>query len=406
MTTRRKYEESHPWVRFKIDITGRSQMLWMLLGEAKSKCEHIAKAILEPETSSQLHKIYLAKGVLATTAIEGNTLSEEEVMKQIEKTLELPPSKQYLAQETQNIIDACNSIIEEINKGRSPYLTPELIKDFNKQILRGLQLEEDVVPGEIRKHSVVVGRYRAVPAEDCAYLLERLCDWLNGEEFSPPDKMPWMITIYAMIKAILAHLYIAWIHPFGDGNGRTARLIELLILATSGIPIPACQLLSNHYNQTRSEYYRQLDQASKSLGDCLPFLTYALQGFVDGLVIQLQHIHIQQWKLMWENYVYDQLGDHSVELRDRCSLLVMALSDQPEPVAIQKLPELTPRLAGLYAKKTTKTLSRDIGLLTQKNLIEMKQSGVRAKKEIVLAFRPLVARKNNPSANDPKNKQI
>jgi Fic family protein len=395
MTKQRKYEETHPWLKFQIDITGRGQMLWMLMGEAKSKCEHIAKAILEPDTSEQLHKIYLAKGALATTAIEGNTLSEEEVMKQVEKTLEVPPSKQYLAQETQNIIDACNSIIEEINKSNSPVLSPVLIKDFNQRILKGLKLDEDVVPGEIRKHSVAVGRYRAAPAEDCEHLLDRLCDWLNGSQFSPPGNLPQMITIYAFVKAILAHLYIAWIHPFGDGNGRTARLIELLILATSGIPIPACQLLSNHYNQTRTEYYRQLDQASGSLGDCLPFLTYAVQGFVDGLAGQLNYIHIQQWKLMWKNYVHDQLKGHSPELTERCALLVMALSDQAGLVAVPKLPELSPRLAGLYAKKTTKTLSRDVGLLMQKNLIEMKQAGVRAKKEIVLAFRPLIAKKRD-----------
>lgn len=399
--TRRKYEATHPWIKFQIDLAERRQLLWMLLGEAKSKCEHLAKAILEPETSQQLHKVYLAKGAVATTAIEGNTLSEEEVLKQINKTLDLPPSKQYLAQETQNIIDACNSIIDQISQNVSPALTPQLIKDFNKQILQGLPVEEDVVPGEIRKHSVVVGRYRAAPAEDCEHLLERLCDWLNGNQFLPPATMPWMTTIYAMIRAIIAHLYIAWIHPFGDGNGRTARLIELLILATSGIPIPACHLLSNHYNQTRSEYYRQLDQASKSKGDCIPFLTYALQGLVDGLAVQLNHIHIQQWKLMWENYVYDQLNDRSPELRDRCTALIMALSDQRDLVPVPKLPEMTPYLAGLYAKKTSKTLSRDVHFLMQKNLIEMKQDGVRSRKEIVLAFRPLVAKQSTKQENAP-----
>ena len=98
---------------------------------------------------------------------------------------------------------------------------------------------------------------------------------------------------------------------------------------------------------------------------------------------------------MWANYVDDQLKDHSAELSERCSLLVMALSDQPGVVAIPKLSEMTPRLAGLYAKKTTKTLTRDIGLLVHKNLIEMKQEGVRARKETVLAFRPLVAKQSN-----------
>jgi Fic/DOC family len=41
-----------------------------------------------------------------------------------------------------------------------------------------------------------------------------------------------------LVKAILAHLYIAWIHPFGDGNGRAARLMELRILLEAGVPMP------------------------------------------------------------------------------------------------------------------------------------------------------------------------
>ena len=53
--------------------------------------------------------------------------------------------------------------------------------------------------------------------------------------------------------------------------------------------------------------------------------------------------------------------------------------------------ELTPQVAAFYAKKTTKTLSRDISLLMKKELIGMSPTGVRAKKEVVLAFRPFVA---------------
>ena len=56
-----------------------------------------------------------------------------------------------------------------------------------------------------------------------------------------------------------------------------------MILVISGVPAPAAHLLSNHYNQTRSEYYRQLGRASQSGGDVLPFITYAVRGFVDGL---------------------------------------------------------------------------------------------------------------------------
>jgi len=53
-------------------------------------------------------------------------------------------------------------------------------------------------------------------------------------------------------------------------------LLEYYTLLTGGIPLPAAVLLTTHYNATRSEYYRQLDRASKSGGDLIPFIHYAV----------------------------------------------------------------------------------------------------------------------------------
>src|SRR4030065_2907005 len=96
-----------------------------------------------------------------------------------------------------------------------------------------------------------------------------------------------MVMAYVIIKAVIAHLYFEWIHPFGDGNGRTGRLVEFQILVSSGVPPPAAPLLSNHYNLTRSAYYRELNLASRSGGDVIPFVCYAAEGFVDGLREQI-----------------------------------------------------------------------------------------------------------------------
>ena len=89
----RTYEKSHPWITFTANFDRASTELWMLLGEAISKCEHIAGVPLAPKIAEDLHRIYLAKGVHATTAIEGNTLSEEDVRARIEGKRSLPESK-------------------------------------------------------------------------------------------------------------------------------------------------------------------------------------------------------------------------------------------------------------------------------------------------------------------------
>jgi hypothetical protein len=76
----------------------------------------------------------------------------------------------------------------------------------------------------------------------------------------------------------------------------------------------------------------------------------------------------------------------------------MAISDHKDPVPVPKLPEMNPQVAAFYTRKTAKTLSRDISLLMKKELIGMNQTGVRAKKETVLAFRPFVAQAKPQSA--------
>ena len=258
----RTFEKTHPWIQFRINLGEVGPEFWLCLGEAVSKCEHLARVPLRPATAERMHQLYLAKGAAATTAIEGNTLSEAEVLRAVEGRLEVPPSKEYQKREVENIIAACNRMSEQIVAGTLPALSTELICNYNAQVLAGLPPEENVVPGEFRKHSVLVGNvYRGAPAEDCRYLVDRLCEWLNGSEFSA---QPGMELVYAITKAVLAHLYLAWIHPFGNGNGRTARLIEFHLLMSTGIPSPAAHLLSNHYNETRAEYYRQLGLASKS----------------------------------------------------------------------------------------------------------------------------------------------
>jgi Fic family protein len=275
----------------------------MLLGECRSKCEHIAGVPLPPDKAARMYAVYLAKGALATTAIEGNTLSEQEVLDHLEGKLKLPPSREYLAQEIDNIIAACNEILGEVSEKRTLNLSADRIRELNRIVLNNLTLDHGVTPGEIRQHEVTVARYRGAPAEDCYHLLERLCEWLAGTEFIPAAEH--LILPIAILRAILAHVYLAWIHPFGDGNGRTARLVEFQILISSGVPAPAAHLLSNHYNQTRTEYYRQLENASRSGGDLVPFVDYALRGFVDGLKQQLDHVRQQQWDAAWRDHVQE-----------------------------------------------------------------------------------------------------
>ena len=388
-TPERGYSESHPWISFRIDLQRAGADFWMLLGEARSKVDHLSLALLKPAVAEEMQQVYLAKGAQATTAIEGNQLSEEEVAEIVAgQAPPAPPSQQYQRREIENILAAFNRITNDLFAGGSADISVDDLRQFDRDVLSGIE-DDDVAPGEIPgvRVSVVVGPYRAAPREDCAYLVESLCDWLNGSDFDPPSddyRVP-----YALVKAICAHLYIAWIHPFDDGNGRTARLMELQILLAAGVPMPAAHLLSNHYNATRTEYYRELRRASESGGDVVPFLRYAVQGFVDGIRLQVERVWMQQYADRWEQYVYETLGRVVTEAERRRLHLALALSTEPEPVLRRNIASLSPELTLAYAG-TERMLSRDLNALVSLGLIESIGRGAwRAKREQILAFRPL-----------------
>jgi cell filamentation protein, protein adenylyltransferase len=394
----RSYEKSHPWLTFAVDLRAVGPRLWMAFGEAQSKCEHVAGVPLRPNTASELHQMYLAKGILATTAIEGNTLTEKEVRDRIDGAGKLPPSREYLGREVDNILEACNEILKQIIEGKPKEISVDLISYFNRTVLKNLELETGVEPGKLRRDVRGVGRYLGAPVNDIPYLLERLCRWLNSDDFKAP---PGQEIVHGLIKAIVAHVYFVWIHPFGDGNGRTARLIEVKLLLEAGVPSAAAHLLSNYYNQTRQEYYRHLDKVSKLGGDLIPFIEYAISGFVDELKEQLDIIRNQQWDVIWRNYIHERFRDKQSPSDDRRRRLALAISQVDQPVRKSDVRRLTTRLAEDYAHKTTKTVSRDLNTLQTMNLISkaivrtpkgtFSHIGYVANREIILAFLPVRA---------------
>lgn len=402
MTTKRTYEASHPWLTFALNLSHLDHKAWIALGAAAAKCDHIAHAMLAPEVAQSVHQLYLAKGALATTAIEGNTLSEEEVTGLLAGTLKLPPSREYLGQEIENIVHACNALTADVAASGPKPITAAIIKEMNRAVLNGLEVEDHVAPGEIRTTEVNVGRYKCPPHRDCVFLLDRLCDVLN--EFPLAADNP---IAYAILKATFAHLYLAWIHPFGDGNGRTARLLEFYILIGASLPQPACHLLSNHYNQTRSEYYRQLDRARQTDDGVVRFISYAIGGLTDGLSEQIDLIREHQWDVAWSNHIYEtfRTASGSAASRRRQRTLALSLSCAKTQVRIADIPTLDADLGRAYANVTPRTLHRDIDALVRLELVVYEDRKVRAHRERLLAFsqplKPAVPAASPPSQNRP-----
>ena len=216
------------------------------------------------------------------------------------------------------------------------------------------------------KIHVLWGGYLPPQHQHVAELVEKLCDWIRkefhhekGQTFSD-----------AFIQAIVTHVYIEWIHPFGDGNGRTGRLLEFYILLRAGVPGIASHVLSDFYNNTRSEYYRQLENARKK-NDLSDFINYAVDGFYDGLMENLKSIQEKQIQVFWSNFIYEKFArikftKRSAFTRKRDLILEIPLNRE---FSVDEIPLLTPVIARNYATLRKVTLLRDLRELVSLDLL-------------------------------------
>ncbi len=386
----REYTDTHPWIDFDASVANRlGARSWMQVGEAYARCAELSGTPLAPAVAEALHQHALIRGAQATVAIEGNTLTVEQVRSIYAGEFTTPLSRAYQEREVRNALEAFERLDNMVMQDGDLRLSADLICDMNRWLLEGVDPEAALEPGSIRTHSVVVGSYVGPPARDCWHLLERLAAWLDSDDFRPTgsdngdSRDAFARTV---LSALLAHLYIAWIHPFADGNGRAARLLEYLILARSGmVPLAAANLMANHFNLTRDRYYARLAAASRER-DVLGFLEYGIEGLVDGLVEHSAAVRAQHLGLAWQSYVAETMARFPTSpASERQRALVMAL----EPGA--RVPRLdvaglTPQLAQMYARTGPRTLARDLNRLEDAGLIEVTREGVRPRIDLMSAF--------------------
>lgn len=350
-----------------------------VLGQADAIVEAIGRAPLLPRFRQMLHALSLRKGAQATTAIEGNTLSDEEV-ERVSLGESLPPSKEYEQREVQNILAAFNALFAEaVEQNRVERISPELILRFHAMIGKDLGEHFTARPGTFAQSQRVVGPYRAPPPQDVPALVQRLCEWLPQEFHFPQQRFS-----DAVIHAVVTHVYIEWIHPFDDGNGRTGRLVEFYILLRAGLPSVASHLLANHYNDTRPEYYRQLQRA-KQERDISAFLSYAVTGLRDGLLKTLHTVQQNAIEQMWRVLVYDAFGKRTIERRQaftRRREVALALP-LDRSIAFSEVPALSPSLTAAYADSGPRTLLRDLSELSKLELIIREPGLIRANRALL-----------------------
>lgn len=254
----------------------------------------ITKALMEVEACRQaitqlplsvpmLESLRRTAKLLSThfsTQIEGNMLSPSQVEQVLEGGGRFPGRERDEA-EVKNYFKALEFVMEQSKKKES--LTEEILRTIHGFVMTGRKKPTEYRDGQnvIRNGRTGTMVYLPPEAKDVPALMKDLVLWINAEL----ERNEWPVPVIAG----LAHYQFATIHPYYDGNGRTARLLTTLILHQGGYGLHGIYSLEEYYAQHLQGYYDALQVSpnhnyydGRIDADVTPFIRYFTLGMADS----------------------------------------------------------------------------------------------------------------------------
>jgi Fic family protein len=165
--------------------------------------------------------------------------------------------------------------------GKEDPISEGIIRELHKILVKGVR-GENAEPGNYRKiqNYVVNSRTREVvytpPGPlDVPHLMREFTEWVNKS-----------VDVSSILVAGIAQFQFVHIHPFIDGNGRTARILSTLILYKTGYDFKRLFTISEYYDKDRPAYYQAIQSVRRRNMDMTSWLEY----FVEGLRSQMSEI--------------------------------------------------------------------------------------------------------------------
>jgi Fic family protein len=336
------------------------------IGAIEAAKEVIENAPIIPSFEKQFQSDAIVRTIHHGTHIEGNDLT----LTQTKKVLE--GEQVYArARDIQEVINYRNvvTLLEELAVKRGGYET-QMLTDIHKATVFKIVAEEKV--GVFRTTQVIVKEegtgvviIQPPPFVEVPYLINDFVAWLNSPEAKE---------IHPILRAGIAHYLLVAIHPFVEGNGRTARAFATLILLREGYDIKKFFSLEEHFDTDPGVYYdalSQVDRQSKNIA--ARDLTAWLEYFADVVAIELTKIKDRVRKLSIDSRLKLKIGQQ-VALSERQMRLVEYLSDQGSG-NMQELRKVLPMVS-------EDTILRDLTDLMDKGIIK-KEGSTKASRYIV-----------------------
>ena len=251
------------------------------LVEAKSAVLSLKTVPYQRRWVEGLQQIQLKREVAGTSRIEGAEFTERELEAAMQQTPE-----QLVTRSQKQAHAAVQTYRWIATVPPDQPIDADLICMIHRRIVTGAD-DDHCPPGQLRQRdqNVTFGapRHRGVEGgEECERTFDHFTRAL-GREFRDHDPL---------IQAIAAHYHLAAMHPFVDGNGRTARALEALMLQRAGLRDSSFIAMSNYYYDEKNAYLGALAEVRQRGDDLTPFLQFALRGVTlqsQRLLTEIQH---------------------------------------------------------------------------------------------------------------------
>ena len=328
------------------------------VGEIEAAKEVIENAPLVPSFEKQFQSDAVVRTVHHGTHIEGNDLT----FMQTKKVLE-GESVVARARDIQEVINYRNvvELLDELAFKRGGFDSQDL-KDIQRESVNKIVPEDKI--GEFRKSQVIIkneetGEVILRPPKfvEVTHLINDFIGWLNGAEVKE---------IHPIILAGIAHYILVSIHPFVEGNGRTARAFATLILIKRNYDIKKFFALEERFDEDPASYYEaftEVDKQSPNIAE--RDITAWLEYFTGVVAIELVKIKEKVKKLSMDSRLKVRIGKQ-VALSERQMRLVEYVSDRGS-VAMRELRDVLKMVS-------EDTILRDLRDLMEKGIIKKEGS--------------------------------
>lgn len=263
----------------KFNITSKVASALMRIEGAKEAVQHLP---ITPAVLATLRETARLYSTHYSTMIEGNRLSQEQVLKVIEKQQHFP-GRERDEKEVLGYYAGLERVEQLAAAGQA--LTERQIQELHALVMAGGRAKVKPTPYRDGQNVIRDSRTRGVvymppEAKDVPVMMKCLVAWIKN---SQPQGLP------CPIRAGIAHYQYATIHPYYDGNGRTGRLLTTLILHLGAYDLKGLYALEEYYARDLPAYYEALTigpshnyYLGRAEADITKWVEYFCQGMADS----------------------------------------------------------------------------------------------------------------------------